>query len=342
MNETEMCFDSLKKALHEPRKKITILTHRSPDGDAMGSSLGLCSYLKKLQHDVRVIVPTDYPESLKWMSGNDEVIISSEETKSSSEIRIKDSDYIFLLDFNTLHRVAPLDLPLQESQATKVMIDHHIDSMSFDLMFSDPSAPSTTTLIFKFIERMGDTELIDQQTATCLYTGMVTDTGSFRYPSVTSETHRIAAKLLDKGVDIAHVNLHFSAIHTEQRMSLLGKTLQNLKPLAAYRTTYMTVSAEDLTAYQHRLGDTEGFVNYGLEIKNIVFSVIFIEDLDQDLIKISFRSRGDFDANFFARKHFQGGGHKNASGGKSEESLSETVQYFLNILPEYEQTLNKT
>lgn len=341
MNETETCFNNLKKDLHEPRKKITILTHRSPDGDAIGSSLGVCFYLKKLRHDVRLIVPTDYPESLKWLPGNDEVVIFSKDIKASAETRIKSSDYVFLLDFNTLPRVAPLDLSLQESQAIKVMIDHHTDPMSFDLMFSDPSAPSTTTLIFKFIEWMGDSDLIDWQIATCLYTGTLTDTGSFGYPSVTPETHCIAAKLLDKGVDLAYVNLHLSSVYTEQRMSLLGKTLQNLKTLAAYRTSYMTVSAVDLTAYQYQRGDTEGFVNYGLEIKNIIFSVIFIEYPDQDLIKISFRSRGDFDANIFARKHFQGGGHKNAAGGKSEESLTETVRRFLNILSEYEQALNR-
>lgn len=340
MNKIEICFDDLNKILHGSKKKITILSHINPDGDAMGSSLGMFLYLRKLRHDVRLIVPTDYPKFLKWLPGSDEVIIFSQNIKAAVEARIKHSDYLFLLDFNTLSRIAPLDLSLQASRAVKILIDHHINPMSFDLMFSDTTAPSTTILVFKFIKRMGDLDRIDQQIATCLYTGTVTDTRSFRYSSVTSETHRIAAKLLEKGVDIAQVNHRLSAIHTEYRMDLLGKTLQNLKTLPIYRTAYMTISAADLNNCQYRRGDTEGFVNYGLEIENIVLSLIFIEEPNQNFIKISFRSRGDFDVSVFAQKHFQGGGHKNAAGGKSEEGLTKTVEHFLNILPNYEQMLD--
>ncbi|XOD68544.1 MAG: DHH family phosphoesterase [Flavobacteriales bacterium AspAUS03] len=337
MSKSKICFDDLKKALLGSQKKITLVPHKNPDGDAIGSSLGMFLYLKKLRHDVCLISPTDYPEFLKWLPGSEEIILFSENTKNLVQTRIKYSDYLFLIDFNVLSRVAPLDLLLQTTQAIKVLIDHHIDPMPFDFIFSDPIAPATTVLIFKFIEQMGHLDQINQQIATCLYTGTVTDTGSFRFPSVTPDTHRIAAKLLEKDVNIAHINRQLYGIHSEHRMGLLGKTLQNLKILPTYRTAYMVISTSDLSTYQYRRGDTEGFVNYGLDIKDIIFSVIFIEEFEKGPIKISFRSREDFDVNAFAKEHFQGGGHKNAAGGKSDGNLTGTVQRFLDILPNYEQ-----
>ncbi|XCI75421.1 MAG: bifunctional oligoribonuclease/PAP phosphatase NrnA [Flavobacteriales bacterium] len=341
MNKIKICFDDLRKVLRGSQKRITLVPHKNPDGDAIGSSLGMFLYLKKIGHDVCLISPTDYPEFLKWLPSSEEIILFSKDTKTFVEIRIEHSDYLFIIDFNVLSRMAPLDPLLHTAQAIKVLIDHHIDPMLFDLIFSDPIAPATAVLIFKFIEQMGHLDYIDQQIATCLYTGIVTDTGSFRFPSVTPETHRIAAKLLEKGVDIAYINTRLYGIHSEHRMNFLGKTLQNLKILPTYRTAYMVISASNLSTYQYRRGDTEGFVNYGLDIKDIVFSVIFIEEFEEGPIRISFRSRGDFDVNAFAKDHFQGGGHKNAAGGKSDGNLTETTQLFLDILPSYEHILSK-
>lgn len=344
MNKTKIFYNNikkLKKELHGLQKKITILTHKNPDGDAIGSSLGMFLYLKKLQHHVNIVLPTDYPESLKWLPENDKIIVFSEKTKIIIEFLIKHSDYIFLLDFNTLSRIIPIDILLHKTQAIKILIDHHIDPMPFDIMFSDPIIPATALLVFKIIKYIGDLKLIDQQIATCLYVGIVTDTGSFRFPLVNSDTHRITANLLEKEINISYVNKKLFSVYTEQRMKLLSKALQNLKILPDYCTAYTLISAEDLRYYQYTYGDTDDFVNYAFKIKNIIFSVIFIEDFDKKFIKVSFRSIGNFNVNFFAKKHFEGGGHKNAAGGKLDKSLKNIIEYFLNILPHYKEILNK-
>lgn len=340
MNKIE--FSKIKIDIQQSINKITILPHMNPDGDAMGSSLGMFLYLKKLKQNVRLIVPTDYSEFLKWLPGSQEVIILSKKNEIFVNKWIQSSNYIFLLDFNNPSRVFPLDLILNISKGIKVMIDHHIDPpIYFDFMFFDPLAPSTTILIFKFIEKMGDLKCIDKKIATCLYTGTITDTGFFRYSSVTPETHIIVSKLLEKGINISNINKHLFAIYSKNRMGLLGKSLQALKILYDYNTAYMIISSKDIKFYKCCYNDIEGFVNYGLKIKNIVLSVIFIEQIDSNITKISFRSRGEFDVNILAKKYFQGGGHKNASGGRIEKNLLNTEKYFLEILSKYKNKLTK-
>lgn len=334
-------FDKIKIDLQKSINKITIIPHMNPDGDAIGSSLAMFLYLKKLKQNVQLIVPTDYSEFLKWLPGSKEVIILSKKNEKFINKWIKSSDYIFLLDFNNPSRVSPLDLILNISKGIKIMIDHHIDPPAyFDFMFFDPLAPSTTILIFKFIENMGHINYIDEKIATCLYTGTITDTGFFRYSSVTPETHIIVSKLLAKGINISNINKYLFAIHTKNRMGLLGKALQGLKILPDYRTAYMIISSKDIIYYKCCYNDTEGFVNYGLKIKDIVLSVIFIEEIDSNMTKISFRSRGEFDVNILAKEYFQGGGHKNASGGKTQKNLLDIEKYFLEILSKFKNKLN--
>lgn len=335
-------FNKIQQDLHQSINKITIIPHINPDGDAMGSSLGLFLYFKKLKQNVQLIVPTDYADFLKWLPGSEEVIFFSKNNAKFIKQWIQSSDYIFLLDFNHPSRVYPLDKIFNISNGIKIIIDHHINiPVDCNYMFIDPLAPATTILIFKFIKKMGDLKWIDQNIATCLYTGTVTDTGCFRYSSVTPETHIIVSKLLAKGVNLSNINKHLFAIHTKNRMGLLGKALQGLKTLPDYRTAYMTISSNDIIFYKCSYNDTEGFVNYGLKIKNIVLSVIFIEEVDSNMTKISFRSRGTFDVNILAKEYFQGGGHKNASGGRTQKNLLQIEKYFLNILSIYKNELNQ-
>ncbi|WGH26344.1 MAG: DHH family phosphoesterase [Candidatus Bostrichicola ureolyticus] len=333
-------MDDLKKIFKSLKKKITLLSHRNPDGDAIGSSLAMFLYLKKLNHDVCMILPTNYPNFLKWLPNNEDFIIYSEKNKIVIKEKIIYSDIIIFIDFHDLYRIKPIDIFLQESKAIKMLIDHHDNFKNydfFDLKFYDPTASSTSIIIFRIINSMGDFNHVDRRIATCLYVSLVTDTGSFRFSYITPETHYIAYKLLETGIDISYVNNRIYSIYTKYRMFLLGKTLQNVKIISLYRTAYTIINAYDLKYYNN--GDTEGFVNYGLDIKNIVFSLIFIENLK--FIKISFRSKGNFDVNAFAKKHFSGGGHKNAAGGIYYKSLNETIKYFLSILPIYKKILQR-
>lgn len=285
-----------------------------------------------------MILPTNYPNFLKWLPNNEDFIIYSEKNKIVIKEKIIYSDIIIFIDFHDLYRIKPIDIFLQESKAIKMLIDHHDNFKNydfFDLKFYDPTASSTSIIIFRIINSMGDFNHVDIRIATCLYVSLVTDTGSFRFSYITPETHYIAAKLLETGIDISYVNNRIYSIYTKYRMFLLGKTLQNVKIISLYRTAYTIINAYDLK----NNGDTEGFVNYGLDIKNIVFSLIFIENLK--FIKISFRSKGNFDVNAFAKKHFSGGGHKNAAGGIYYKSLNETIKYFLSILPIYKKILQR-
>ncbi|MDH3003861.1 MAG: DHHA1 domain-containing protein [Flavobacteriia bacterium] len=300
-------------------------------------------YLKKLNHDVSIILPTNYPHFLKWLPNNEDFIIFSEKNKVVIKEKIIYSDIIIFIDVHNLYRIKPIDIFLEESKAIKMLIDHHDHLKNddfFDLKFYDPTASSTSIIIFRIINSLGDFNMIDIRIATCLYVSLITDTGSFRF-SITPETHYIAAKLLETGIDISYINNRIYSIYTKYRMSLLGKTLQNVKIISMYRTAYTIINAYDLKDHKYNYGDTEGFVNYGLDIKNIVLSLIFIEDPIQKLIKISFRSKGNFDVNTFAKKHFSGGGHKNAAGGIYNKSLNETIKYFNSILPLYKKIIQK-
>lgn len=336
---TEQDIKEIKALLIAP-KHIVIVPHKNPDGDAMGSTLGLYHYLLKNNHEVTIIAPNDYPDFLKWLPGHEHVIIH-ESDKNHSERLIEEADIIFTLDFNALHRAGEMEIPLAKSNAIKIMIDHHQQPDPYaKYVFSDVSMSSTCEMVYRFISMLDDIELIDEKVATCLYTGILTDTGSFRFPSTTSITHIVAADLIDKGAN--HFEIYNSIYDTNsyERLQLLGVALKNLKMIPEYRTAYITLSQDELNAANFRKGDTEGFVNYGLSIKNIIFAVIFIEHKQEGIIKISLRSEGDFSVNEFSRQHFGGGGHNNAAGGKSDLSLMDTVEKFISILPSYKNTLN--
>jgi len=329
----------LKKVLSNP-KKVVIVPHKNPDGDAMGSTLGLCNYLKKLGHSAIVIAPNDYPEFLKWIPGTKDVLIHEEHTRDA-EAHISQADLIFTLDFNALHRCGAMETPIENSAAIKVMIDHHQQPDDYaTYVFSDVSICSTSQMVYHFIEMMDDLEHIDVAIGEALYTGIMTDTASFRFSLTTSTTHRVIAHLIDIGVEKTHIHNAVYDTNSFGRLQLLGCALNNLKFLESFKTAYISLTHKELEAHDFQKGDTEGFVNYGLSLKGARFAVIFIEHKQEGIIKISFRSKGDFDVNTFARTHFNGGGHKNASGGRSNLNLEDTIEKFISILSEYKSELN--
>ena len=330
MSKTD--FTELKELLFTP-KKIAIVSHKSPDGDAIGSSLGLYHYLVSKGHEVQVVMPNDYPVFLKWMSGTDKVVIH-EGNEHNAEGLINGAEVLFCLDFNTPNRAFGLEEVIKRSENVKVMIDHHPQPDGFvDFMLSDTSACSTAQLVHRFAAMMGDT-IPNKESAECLYCGIMTDSGSFRFPSTTAETHRIVADLLDLGVKNDEVYNLVNNTSSEYRLRLLGYCIDDkLQVLSEYGAAFISLSMEEKKRFHFQQGDTEGTVNYPLSIEGVNFSAIFIES--GDIIKISFRSIGDFDVNQFSRDNFEGGGHRNAAGGKSDLSLQETIDKFVALLPKY-------
>ena len=331
-------FTELKEFLSQP-KNIVIIGHRNPDGDAVGSTLGLKHYLDKKGHTVQVLMPNEYPDFLHWIPGSDTVYRFDRQNKQSVR-SLNNSEIVFLLDFNALHRVGgDMQNTLEQYGNDFALIDHHQQPDDFKYMYSDTTMSSTCQMVYNFIEMMGDVTLIDENIATCLYTGIMTDTGSFRFRSTTSTTHRIIADLIDKGAknDEIHSNVHDA--NSYSRLLLLGQALSNMKLLPEYKTAFITLSEEEKKKFNYEKGDTEGVVNYALSLKGIVFAAIFIEDKEQGIIKMSLRSKGKFSVNLFARNHFTGGGHDNAAGGKSLESMEDTIATFTALLPNYQKEL---
>lgn len=338
MNTIEL--NKLKALLHTP-KNIVIVPHKNPDGDAMGSTLGLCRYLLKIGHNATVVAPNDYPNFLKWLPGESDVLKYDMQNEQSVK-KINDADLIFTLDFNSLSRVGDMTAALQTAEADFVMIDHHQQPDDYALVtYSDVTICATSQMVYHTLEKLEALEHIDKEIATCLYTGIMTDTGSFRFRSTTATTHRVIASLIEKGANNAYIHQEVYDANSFKRMQLLGTALNNLHVIPQYRTAYITLSQAELDQHNYQKGDTEGFVNYGLSLENVVFAVIFIENEQEGIIKISLRSKGSFSVNDVAREHFEGGGHINASGGKSNRSLKETVDYFISILPQYKSALNE-
>jgi len=331
MNEAD--FRRLQQVLSDP-KKIVITTHRNPDGDAYGSSLGLCLFLKKSGHQVTVVSPNDCPEFLKWMPGEDQIELFEPAPDKGKEI-LGQADIVFTLDYNAFHRLGEaMEVAMKEINPIFVMIDHHQQPDDFaEFRYVDATMSSTSEMVYQFIDKMGQLDLIDQDISSCLYAGILTDTGSFRFPATTSNTHRVVADLLEKGANNAAIYNKIHDVNTYNRMQLLGRALDNMVVLERFHTAYITLSQSELNRYNFKRGDTEGFVNYALSLKNVMFAAIFIEDKKQKIVKISFRSVGEFSVNEFSRNHFGGGGHVNAAGGKSDLSLRETVKKFVEILP---------
>jgi phosphoesterase RecJ-like protein len=316
------------KALLQTPKHICIITHKNPDGDAVGSSLALKLSLQKLNHHVTAIVPNDFPSFLKWIPHQEQILRYDKNQKKCQSV-IEEADLIFTLDFNDLSRCGDVADELKDISADFVMIDHHQQPSDYaKFKYSDDKMGSTCEMIFHFLEKLELLHVIDADIATCIYVGIMTDTGSFRFPATTNKTHQVVAKLIEAGADNTAIHQQTFDVNSYQRMQLLGVALNNLTVLPEYKTAFIHLNKKELMDHDYKKGDTEGFVNYGLSLQDVVFAVIFIESLDEELIKISFRSKGDFDVNQFARNYFEGGGHKNAAGGRSLKNLTETLSYF--------------
>jgi bifunctional oligoribonuclease and PAP phosphatase NrnA len=321
------------KSKLSPASRVVITTHRNPDGDAMGSSLALSIYLNIIGVNAKVILPNECPDFLKWMKGTDECIDHSKDPELAEKL-FNEASVLFCLDFNAPKRVEKMEGLIRDFKGTTIMIDHHPGPEAFArYSLSRPDYGSTCELIYKFITELWD-KPINADIGDCLYTGIMTDTGSFRFPSTTAETHSIIAALMEHGAD--HVKIHRAVYDdfTESRMKLLGHCLGNKMVVhREFQTAYIALTQEELDRFGFQKGDTEGIVNYPLAIRGIVFSAIFIEMDGQ--IKISFRSKGTFPANKFSSENFNGGGHMNAAGGSSDETLEQAVAKFVSLLPEY-------
>ncbi len=337
MNEDEI--KEINDLLSSP-KNIVIVPHRNPDGDAIGASLAVYQYLRNKGHYATVVSPNDYPEFLHWLPNSKEVFKYDMQNRQS-QAAIDEASILFLLDFNALNRVGDdMQHKLETFDGKVIMIDHHQQPDDFaDYLYSDISICSTCQMVYHFIEKLDDLALINKAIATCLYTGIMTDTGSFRFPSTTSTTHRIIANLIDNGANNSKIYNNVYDTNSYGRLQLLGRALSNLVVIDKLKTAYIPLSQADLDEFNFQKGDTEGVVNYALSLKGIIFAVIFIEDTDQEIVKISLRSKGKFSVNKFAREHFNGGGHDNAAGGKSFVSLDSTISNFLRILPDYKKEL---
>lgn len=324
---------NIKNLIHSA-KKISIITHYNPDGDAIGSALGLYHFLKKYEIDVKVIVPNEIPSYLKWLPNADQIIIFKNDKQKTKSI-LKDSELIFNLDYNTLSRIESLKEFLEKLNVTKILIDHHPSpkEKEFDLIYSKDTASSTAELIFEFIQLLKKENWIDKNIATCIFVGISTDTGSFAFNSSRPQIYEIVAKLLATGIDKEKIDAQLYDNFSEERMKLLGNCLQNMICFNDLSTAILSISKEEKERFNFQKGDSEGFVNFPLTIKNIKNSVLFIEN--KKFIKISFRSRYGIDTNQFARKYFNGGGHKKASGGRYFKSLEETKKDFIKYLKEF-------
>lgn len=327
------------QALLSSPKSIVIVPHKNPDGDAMGSTLALCKYLNIQGHKALVIAPNEYPHFLKWLPGNDDVLIFSAAQKEAKE-KIENAQLIFTLDFNDFSRTGDMEEVLASSKADFIMIDHHQQPSDYAVVtYSDTSMSSTCEMVYHFLDALNATDQIDADMASCLYTGIMTDTGSFRFPSTTAITHKVVSNLIASGANNSEIHSNLYDTNSHSKLQLLGVALNNLKILPEYKTAYITLSQKELDDYNFQKGDTEGFVNYGLSLKGVIFAVIFIENKADNIIKMSLRSKGEFSVNEFARAHYSGGGHTNAAGGKSDLSLEETIAQFISILSRYKDKL---
>ena len=333
-----LSISEIKELLATPQK-IVITTHHKPDGDAMGSSLGLYAYLIQLGHHVKVITPTDYPQFLHWLPNNSDVIIYTDETQHAAEL-VQEAALIFCLDFNTLSRINELGELVRASSAYKIMIDHHLEPEDFDdYRHWSINACAAAQLVYDFIvNELNDGAMMNKDIATCLYTGIMTDSGSFRFESATSSVYRIAADLIDAGAEHWRIHQLVYDNATEERLRFLGHCISNkLEILREYNTAIISVSKEELNQFKIVTGDTEGIVNYALSINGIKLAAFIIERTDK--VKLSLRSTGDFPANEICKKYFDGGGHRNAAGGVSSKDLATTVSDFKEILKEYKTQL---
>ncbi len=324
-----MQLDGLKEQLEAP-KRIVVTNHTNPDGDAMGSALGLAICLKKLGHVVHVVVPNGYPEFLKWLPGDNEVLVA-ESNMQEAEKLIGQAQLIFHLDYNAYSRAGSLQPLLEAADAIKVLIDHHQQPESWpDYIYSDTAMSSTSQMIYEWLEFSGWLHLLDKDIANCLYTGIVTDTGSFRFASTSARTHQIASHLMTKGVQPNKIYDRVFDSNKIGRLRLLGAMLDKMEYNENLGAVILYLAKPELMRNQYQKGDSEGFVNYGLSISGAKLSVFLRED--KGMVKTSLRSKGKLDVNKLARKHFNGGGHMNAAGGILEMSMEEALKHTRDVI----------
>lgn len=334
MQAIQQLFDQL----NQPRR-VVITTHQKPDPDAMGSSLGLYHFLTQLGHHVQVISPTNWAAFLNWMPACNQVL-DYEKFKEKSEACIEDAEWIFCLDFNTLSRTKRMSAALQQSAAIKILIDHHQEpeTTAFTYGISDTSKSSTCEMVYDFIKGSGRMDLLNQDIMQCLYAGVMGDTGSFRFSSASATVHEMIAAFKHRGLQHTIIHEHIYDNFLEGRFRFIGHVLLHRMEIDyELNTALIWVSKNDLLKYEIKTGDTEGLVNYPLGIQGIKLAALVI-DRDEKR-KWSFRSKGDFDCNTFARTHFNGGGHYNAAGGESDESLETNVQQFKKVIQQYKNQL---
>lgn len=342
MKKTDLnTIEKLGEIVKGTPQKVVIVIHENPDGDAIGSAIGWGEALKMLNHKVTIISPNQYPGFLKWIKTDIE-IINFQQQKKQAKALIEQSDLLFCLDHNIASRAGMVEESILNYTETRVLIDHHPHPADyFDLIISEPTFASTAELVFTILEKLHLENQLTQAGAEALFTGMMTDTGSFSHNISNARTFRVASQLIEHNVNADFVHNQVYNNYSAERMQLLGHTLkEKMKVFADYRAAVIFLSKKELEEYKFESGDTEGFVNYPLSIKDIVFSTLFIEK--DGFVKASFRSKGNFPANDFAKKYFNGGGHLNAAGGRIEMSLEKTVELWTQLLDEFKHLLIKT
>jgi len=328
--------DRLRQMLSTPGLRAAIVSHTNPDGDAVGSSLAWAGALRALGHEATCIVPNKYPYFLDWMPGIEEVVVFRNDTEGRAARALAEADLIFCLDFNAVSRLEILSDTLSaNTSARRILIDHHLSpDEGFDLMFSYPGASSTCYIMYRLIEALFGTEAITQQMAEALYVGMMTDTGNFAFSSLTPGLFRAVATLVERGVHVPTVYNNVYNAYTEGRARLFGYAINRKMQLIEDGTVaYMSLMEHEMRRFGFQQGDSEGFVNYALTIKKMKMSAMFLAH--RRFIRVSLRSRGDVDVNLFARRYFDGGGHKNAAGGKSYVSMEETIDRYVRAVREF-------
>ncbi len=335
-------YHKISHLLEQPTR-IVVTSHHNPDGDAVGSAMAMYHILKQMNHDVDVILPNNFPDFLAWIDGSADVLIFEGDNHDKAHKVLQDAAIIFCLDYNAPSRVGKMEESLRNANGIKIMIDHHPnpDAQAFDHLLSNIQASSTAELVYQFIEKLDKINLINPAAAESLYTGIITDTGSFSYSCNSSRIYRIVACLVDKGVDAEKLHRLIYDNFSESRIRLLGYAIsEKMVVLPEYHTAYISLSRQELEKFNYETGDTEGIVNYPLSIRGINMSILLTER--EKLIRLSFRSKGDFGVNEIAKKYFEGGGHQNAAGGDSYISMKETEQKIREILPLYKEQLDFT
>ena len=319
-------------------KRVAVITHTNPDGDAIGSSLALTLALLKLGIDAQVVIPDGLPDFLRWLPGIERSTTFAYKKEKAVEI-IEGADLIFCLDFNDPKRVNGVEEFLQKSKAKKILIDHHQDPAQFtDITISETWRGSVGEMIYVFLKEVVKEEVMDKDIATCLYVAIMTDTGNFNYASSYPEIFHVVGELLQYDIEKDQIYSNVYDAFSEDRMRLQGYCMQEkMVVVPKYHTAYISVTDEELKRFNYRKGDTEGFVNLPFSVKGIRFTALFVEK--KDLIRVSFRSRGKFPVNLVASKHYHGGGHTNAAGGDSFKSMKETLAGFESMLPEFSKLL---